>query len=281
MNSTYPSLKRKLKGVYYSSLVYSGLGADRYLRGVQFSPPKKRVEYPNEAKSAFCVSIDFDATKKEREKPNDQGTRLLINLSEKYGIPMTWAICGKTAEEQRSTYEAILRSKVEQEIAVHTYSHMDASTCSPEELESDISKCLSIIERTPKSFVFPWNREGNFEVLQKMGFIAYRGREKAIGAPRFEQDLWNIPPTYHADRSTYNSIVLVRKLLDIAINNNSVFHLWLHPWDLVPTENFQQDLSGGLLQPLLKHASDIRRRDGNALTFTTLGALAEHFSRTI
>src|SRR5438309_2840311 len=136
--------KRFMKSTAVSLALVTGSrppdGLTRSLLGMmrmQYSPPSHSVTYQDGAPSAGCISIDFDATVPERLGPNSEGTNLVVELGERFEIPMTWAICGRTAEEDRGAYDAILGASVRHEIGVHTYSHIDASTSTPEELESE------------------------------------------------------------------------------------------------------------------------------------------------
>ena len=255
------------------------------MSGVRLSPPPSHVTYSKGANSAFCVSIDFDAITQDREKPNKEGTIQLLGLSEKYSIPMTWAICGQTVERDSKSYDRIRRSKEPQEIGIHTYSHADVSACAPNKFREEIDRCLRVLDLPyrPKSFVFPWNRLGNFEVLLNAGFIAYRARNRMISPPVFgEERLWNIAPTYHADRKTFHSLAKIKKLVRIAIENNSIFHLWLHPWDMIPdSQSPQQDIAATVIEPLFKYVYSIRAGDSDALEFSTMGDLAICFQKQI
>src|SRR5712692_6755834 len=60
-----------------------------------------------EARAIGCLSVDFDATRPGRLSSNRLGTRKAVELSSRYSIPMTWAICGKTAEDDPFAYEMV------------------------------------------------------------------------------------------------------------------------------------------------------------------------------
>ncbi len=171
---------------------------------IGFEPPDAVVGVSWPEPAAACVSIDFDVTRPGREGPNRTGTFALVELSEKYGIPLTWAICGRTAEEDGKAYSRILDSTAEHEIGIHTYSHMDASRSSADELEAEIERCIAALglSSPPRTFVFPWNREAHFDVLKRMGFLAYRGKKRVVGGVSKAKGLWNIPPVYYVDQES-------------------------------------------------------------------------------
>ena len=225
-----------------------------------------------EARAIGCFSVDFDATRPGRLSSNRVGTRNAVELSLRYNIPMTWAICGKTAEEDPFAYEMVLRSGVEHEIAVHTYSHIDVSKCSAETLVEEVDRCISVLApaRRPTTFIFPWNREGHFDVLARLGFTAYRGADRALGTPQRHNGMWNIPPVYYLGPLSYGQSALIKKFIALCVASRSVFHMWFHPWSIV--EPSPEAFAADVLEPVFK-CLDERRREGE-LELVTLGELA-------
>ncbi|MGI0091672.1 MAG: polysaccharide deacetylase family protein [Nitrososphaerales archaeon] len=288
-------MKRFLKSAVLETVkrrngFFSSVGFNRTVLGflkIGFEPPR-RATYPNGASAACVISLDFDHVTRssrpgsERWFPkrvedllvkNRIGTRDMLGVSEKYSVPMTWAICGQTAEEDPESYNLIRRSKnAEQEIGVHTYSHADVASCSSEELEEEVKKCLRVLDlpQNPKTFIFPWNRSAHFDLLEKMGFIAYRDQTRSIGTPREHSGLLDIPPTYYVDGKSYRTQALMKKYLDLCISWDSVFHLWLHPWSVVLDDSgrFVRDT----LDPLFLYI--MRKREEGVLATCTMGGLA-------
>jgi hypothetical protein len=190
--------------------------------------------YDAGAKAAACISVDFDVTRKERYQANHDGTKALLSLSENHGIPLTWAICGKTAVEDPEAYESILTSAVRQDVGVHTYSHIYADETSEAYYEQDIQRCISVLglASPPRSFVFPKNREGHFGLLKRLGFTSFRGAKRVIGAPIEDKGLWNIRPVYYVDQKSLRASELIKRFVEACIARSAVFHLWTHPWSL-------------------------------------------------
>lgn len=240
---------------------------------VGYDPPRHLVTYPGGATSACCISIDFDATVPERELPNRQGTESLVALGERYRIPMTWAICGRTAENDRRAYDMIASAPVRHEIGVHTYSHIDVSKCSEAELEQEIEKCIEVLalSERPKTFIFPWNRTGHFDAVKKLGFIAYRAKERTIGYPRKANGLWNIAPVFYLDKNALGAAGLIRRTIDFCIDSGSVFHLWLHPWSVVDPS--PDEYSRQVLEPTFSYME--KKRSEGKLSVLTMRSLAE------
>jgi hypothetical protein len=241
---------------------------------IGFQPPGSVVGNLWPERAAACVSVDFDVTAAGREGPNRTGTFALMELSEKYGIPLTWAICGRTAEEDRKAYDRILDSPIEQEIGIHTYSHIDVSKSGADELEAEITRCMASIGLTsvPRTFVFPWNREAHYDVLKRMGFIAYRGKERVIGGLSKAHGLWNIPPVYYVDQKSVGAASLMKRYVDICVKHRAVFHLWTHPWSIVEQGGSSDRMVKTALEPVFAHMA--RKRDEGLLHTGTMGALA-------
>jgi peptidoglycan/xylan/chitin deacetylase (PgdA/CDA1 family) len=242
---------------------------------IDFDPPEQgggRIT----GHAVCCFSVDFDATRRERLGPNSVGTVALLQIAERYKIPITWAICGKTADEDRESYQAILNSASKAEIAVHTYSHIDASICSPEEFVSDVRHCIAALklENQPRSFVFPWNREGHLSFLRDLGFTAYRGATRRVGRPLPRSGLWCIPPLFYMGAGAYRASSLLERFLEICSNYGALFHIWTHPWDLVNPG--VEDYLSSTVEPIFKKISQLRTA-GRVETLT-MGEVADMYS---
>jgi hypothetical protein len=194
----------------------------------------------------------------------------LLELADSYSIPLTWAVCGKSAEEDMKSYSAIVGSSTPHEIGVHTYSHVDATVCSPEEFRADVLRCVQALGLgSPRTFVFPWNREAHFDVLSELGFKTYRGKARAIGIPVKREGLWNIRPVYYIDQKSRGAQSLINSYIDLCIRHSLPFHLWTHPWCLV---------SEGGTEPMMKTLEAVfahmkERRADRALATSTLGEI--------
>lgn len=229
--------------------------------------------YEGGARAAACVSVDFDVTSEERYPWNHTGTAALLRLSGAHGIPLTWAICGKTAEEDREAYESILVSPVKHEIGVHTYSHIYADITTEEEYERDIEKCIRVlgISSPPITFVFPKNREGHFGLLKRLGFKSYRGANRVIGAPVENGGLWNIRPVYYIDPKSLRAAGLIKRFIDGCIARSAVFHLWTHPWNL-SIDGKVDKMASEVIEPVFEYMEE--KCKSGLLSLTTMGSLS-------
>ncbi|MDG6902220.1 MAG: polysaccharide deacetylase family protein [Nitrososphaerota archaeon] len=238
------------------------------------SEPGLESGYEGGAKAAACVSVDFDVTSPERHPWNHAGTAALLSSAEKHGVPLTWAICGKTAVEDPEAYRSILGSPARHEVGVHTYSHIYADSTEEGEYERDIERCVGVLglPSPPTTFVFPKNREGHFALLQRMGFRSFRGARRVIGAPVRHQGLWNVRPVYYVDGKSLHAEGLIRKFVDACIARSSVFHLWTHPWSLAIDGKVDR-MSSEVMDPVFGYLRE--KRDEGSLSLTTMGGLAD------
>lgn len=222
--------------------------------------------------AAACVSVDFDVTLPSRFDDNRRGTLALSELAVRYGIPITWAVCGMTAEADMRSYSAIEDSAPDREIGVHTYSHLDASVTPAGDFKADIERCIQVLDlESPKTFVFPWNREAHFDVLRSLGFRVYRGKDRAVGNPVLRDGLWNVRPVYYFDQKSRGAESLMKKYVDLSIALSTPFHLWTHPWALAIGGKTEQTVA--TLESLFAYIAE--KREQKLLSTSTLGGIAE------
>ena len=264
----------RIQGFAPSALMGSLLG----LAGVSLRPGSKGVSYPEGRRAAACVSLDFDVTKESRREANRGGTRLLQGLAERYEIPLTWAICGMTAQEEPSLLEAVLGSSVEHEVAFHTYSHIRVDLVTPSQLEEDYHRWRNVMgEVVPKTIVFPYNKEGNFETIRKLGFTTFRGEERRVGPPFVDKGSWNISPVLYLSGRSEGTVSTAKMFIDLCARYRSVFHLWSHPWNL-SREGDPERFARDVLEPIFAYLSE--KRQAGALNLNTMVQLSE-FSRSV
>ena len=218
-----------------------------------------------------CISVDFDVTVSSRFEDNRKGTLALVELARRYRVPITWAVCGESAENDMKSYSALADTGGQDEVGVHTYSHIDATKATADEFRSDLERCLQVLGLdSPATLVFPWNRENHFEVLRQMGFRVFRGKARAIGNPVLKGGLWNVRPVYYMDRKSFGGEELVRKYIDVCAALSAPFHLWTHPWSIVSGGNADQGLR--TLESVFEYI--VEKRKAAEMTTATLGELA-------
>lgn len=199
----------------------------------------------------------------------------------------------------RDIIERVISNPVEHEIGYHSFSHVPFSECSREVAEAEVKEGVKLAGElgiTVKSFVFPSNAIGHVDVLRKYGFEIYRGRNlqrqhsnqsflmgKASGAvdkliappaePRYVDGIWEIPSSMFFCDSQTPFALLPRARLGLAraIHQNKVFHIFLHPHNLLA-----QPSLGKMLDEFL--ALVAKKRDEEKLQVMTMGELASYLN---
>ena len=197
--------------------------------------------------------------------------------------------------------DRILSNPVEHEIGYHSFSHVPFSECSREVAEAEIKEGVKLAKEFGiplKSFVFPNNAIGHIDVLKANRFKIYRGENLTRGKmsqnilirkfnggidkmiapptePEWRDGIWEIPSSmYFCDPQIKFSVLLRAKLgLYRAIRSKKVFHIFLHPHDLLMYPSLKDDLDKFL-------AFVAKKRDGGEIAVMTMGGFVEVLNRT-
>ena len=192
--------------------------------------------------------------------------------------------------------EKILSNRIEHEIGYHSFSHVVFSECSREVAEAEIKEGIRLAKEfgiTLKSFVFPENKIGHIDVLKENGFRIYRGENLGRGninqnilirvfnfginkiiaqpaEPKWMDGIWEIPTSVLFCDSQFKFSVLPRAKIGLyrAIRSKKVFHIYLHPHDLLRYPSLKDDLDR-FLEIVAK------KRDEGKLEVMTMGEFAE------
>jgi hypothetical protein len=137
--------------------------------------------------------------------------------------------------------QQILDSKIDHEIACHTFSHIDLSDdrCPSQVADSELKACINVARSWDielKSFIFPGTLTGNLASLKKYGFSAYRieGRYELNYPRQDDLGLWQIPSGICIEKPFANWsneywVSILKRYIDIAIETGTVCHFWFHP----------------------------------------------------
>lgn len=173
----------------------------------------------------------------------------------------------------------ILSSRVEHEVACHSFSHIGFNEryCSMELADAELRKCEEVTASfgiKPVSMVFPGNEPGHFDLLAKYGYKCVRyfpRRRVEISLPmKLKEGLWAIPESSNiVPDDNWNSKYILwrlKKYIDKAVKKRVLCHLWFHP--SITGERIQQ-----VLFPILEYC--VRKRDEGQLDIMTMKAVAE------
>jgi len=152
---------------------------------------------------ALCISIDLELMWGRWDRIDGSSIRLaeqaerpivrrLLELAERYDIPMTWAVVGRVFDDApgfenlpgpRAAWfapelvEAIQNSPVAHDIGSHSHGHAYFDELSDAEASLDLERDLELRKRwgiPMRSWVFPCNKIGHLEKLAKAGVAVYR-----------------------------------------------------------------------------------------------------------
>jgi peptidoglycan/xylan/chitin deacetylase (PgdA/CDA1 family) len=197
----------------------------------------------------------------------------------------------------RDLLELILSSRINHEIASHSFSHtrFNFNEYSLYSQTTDLTKSMDALEKytdnKPSSFVFPQNIVTSFEALSKVGFKVARvvndDRIRFDGRVKKYMNRIIFPPPPVSKREEGNGLVshstslfykwggksepIQRKIVNIqarralkrTVGGSGDTHIWLHPFNLVETPNLMKDFLF-----LLRYIAELR--DKNLLTISTM-----------
>lgn len=222
------------------------------------------------------------------------------NISELKGEKYTFDPCTNIDTDPlyygRDIIDKILSSKVEHEIGYHSFSHIPFSECSREVAEAEIEKGIELAGELGiklKSFIFPEDKIGHIEILKKYGFTAYRGliakrrslnrsffvRAKNLAInelianpvePRWIDGIWELPSSMLFSDPLFPFTLLPRAKggINRAIRENKIFHIWLHPSNLLTQKGLSKRLEAVIAYV------DKRRQEGK-LHVATMGGFVQ------
>ena len=193
--------------------------------------------------------------------------------------------------------ENILSNRIKHEIGYHSFSHVVFSECNREVAEAEIKEGIKLAKEFGirlRSFVFPEDKIGHIDVLKENGFKMYRGKPLRKGGndpnqnmllrifnagikriiappvePKWMDGIWEIPSSMYFCEPIIKSSVLQRAKLGLhrAIRSKKVFHIWLHPHNLLMYPSLKDDLDKFL-------GIVAKKRDEGKIEVMTMGELA-------
>lgn len=173
----------------------------------------------------FTISLDFelawgsfdsghdrvwlDYSRRRGESPYAHSRMLverLLELFERYGIPVTWAVVGHLYLEKceghedmpntaryaadpksdarrdplwyaRDLVEKVVAARPRHDVGSHSFSHQMFSSCTRDMAEAELARCVELAGAMGlqlRSFVFPRNQPGHLDLLPRYGFTAVR-----------------------------------------------------------------------------------------------------------
>ncbi|SDM32251.1 hypothetical protein [Halarsenatibacter silvermanii] len=209
----------------------------------------------------------------------------------------------------RDIIEKIKACPVKQEIASHSFAHIlyGHPFTKKETVRSDLIRFEETAEEwgvESKSFVFPRNMVGHLPEIERAGFKAFRGSEPSwyegvnkyfkkvchmfdqffaltppVVEPQLEAGLVNIPASMlYLSMDSFRKYIPIsarikkaKKGINAAIQENKIFHLWFHPFNIATAPD--KLISG--LEKIISYAD--KKRGTGKLEIKTIGEVAEQF----
>jgi peptidoglycan/xylan/chitin deacetylase (PgdA/CDA1 family) len=185
----------------------------------------------------------------------------ILKISEELNVPITFGFVGRLLLDDgqsynsvwhaRDVFQQVLSSRVEHEIACHSFSHIDFSRCSREEAQQDIRMCKRVMKDfgvDPVSFLYPRNRIGYLDILERERFKTFRYKirhkyakysslnlfKQQYNLPSKINKLLAIPANYLFQSSSYMVstalwITTLEALKEISVKRK-VLHIMLHDY---------------------------------------------------
>jgi len=212
-------------------------------------------------------------------KIEEMSLPLFINFFDNLSIPITIAIRGQLVEVNSNILGFLCKSK--HDIGAHGYYHKNFKNLSYEEVENElymIREGMKIFSINPKSFIFPQNGVKYLNLLQKYGYVCYRGEGGNINDGMYinkKGNLYDIHPSLFLGELKKIDKYLI-KIVDIAIENRLPLHLWFHAWNYGNTKDEIINILSNLFYPLFKYAKE--KEDNNILRFETMLSATKYFN---
>jgi hypothetical protein len=250
-------------------------------------------------KTMFIISVDVDVGCKQigllNKGENDANVNryfsefaigkveeialpLFVDLFEKTGIPVTFAVRGQLVETHPESISCLLDSPIHHDIGSHGYSHKRFTLISEEEAEAEMNKTSAAFDRigvTPKSFIFPRNCVNHLSALEKYGFKCYRSNGGGLlhDTMKIEKygTLYNIYPSMLLDQNT--DLFFIKHFLNVTLAKKGPLHFWFHTWNFGMNEKAIKNNLDRILYPLLEYAKQKERM--GLLSFETMLSAAD------
>ena len=200
----------------------------------------------------------------------------------------------------RDIVERIISNPVKHEIGLHGFFHIPFDQCSRDVARAELElgmKAANKLGINPKSYVFPHNEVGHIDVLKENSIQIYRGEDirrwwdrdrnfiirtfdsvvheiiASPTSPSYHHGIWETPSStgLYDPKLPFTIVPRVKLGINRAIRKNKVFHVWLHPWNLLLSENLEEDL-----RKIFEFVAC--KRDEGKLDVMTMGELSTHLN---
>jgi len=200
---------------------------------------------------------------------------MLVSLFDELHILVTFALRGQFLDVDTSIPSRLLDSRVEFDIGAHGYYHREFTSLSRSEAKEElnmIGRSMKGLGIKPTSFIFPKNAVAHLDLLEKFGYLAYRGRGGFFrDSTRISKHggLYDVHPSLFVNKSA--NARLLMKLLDVSIARKLPLHIWFHPKDLGTNRKEMETSLVQTYRPFFEYAR--KKQQSNLVQFETVSSL--------
>jgi len=235
----------------------------------------KEVGVKNKGKNDLNVHMCL--TEEEVGEIEEFATPLLIRFFDEMEVPVTFALRGQLTEIDGEIIELLLRSPLQHDIGAHGYYHNAFTSLLKSAADRELEMISVGMEKfgvKPKSFVFPKNKVAHLDLLEKWGYLCFRGYGDILRDGMYVKrhcNLYDIHPGLYLGRC-FNP-TLPKKILNTSIRYKAPLHVWFHPGDFGNSLEAIDKRIRKVLIPFIKYAKG--KQNQGVLQFETMRSIAE------
>jgi peptidoglycan/xylan/chitin deacetylase (PgdA/CDA1 family) len=209
----------------------------------------------------------------------EEACPIFLQLFDELEWPITFALRGQLTEMETSIIDLMLGSNIKHDIGAHGYYHKAFTALSKFEAEKElklISNGMRKFGIKPKSFVFPRNKISHLQLLEKWGYLCFRGYGDFLRDGMYIKkygNLYDIHPSLYLGECYEPSFA--KKIINIAVRYRRPFHIWFHLWNFGDNLDKVKRRMTRVLVPITKYAKDKQKL--GTLQFETMRSMSEKY----
>ena len=225
-------------------------------------------------------NVHNDLSEREIGRIEGQAIPVIVHILDDLEVPATFAIRGQLLEVDDSVIDLLRQSRVNHEIGAHGYYHKTFPSMPRSEADRELQLISLQMRRhgiNPKSFVFPKNDVAHLSLLQKWGYLCFRGSAGLLNDRMFIEkcgNLYDVHPSLYLAKCCDS--FFLRKMIDLSIKRKTLLHVWFHLWDFGFSP---ESIDKRFVKTYLSMLKYVKQKEKESLLQTaTMGSLAEAVS---
>jgi len=235
----------------------------------------KEVGVKNEGKND--LNVHNYLTEEKVGQIEEFAAPLFIKIFNEMEVPVTFAIRGQLTETNGEIIKLLLKSPLKHDVGAHGYYHKAFTTLTWAEADKELEMISMGMKRfgtKPRSFVFPKNKVAHLSLLEKWGYLCFRGCGNFFKDDMYVKkygNLYDIHPGLYLG-NCYDPMFL-KKIINILVKYKTPLHVWFHLWDFGYSLEAINKRITKVLVPFLKYAKE--KQEYGSLRFETMRSLAK------